>query len=228
LQIGFVGEFPGVGGEGDDAVFVHGFNAVEDLGHDFGDFVGAPFDPGGVFGIRWGLLAVMFAGVEVAGVGVVAEVNGEAEVVVELDAVDVVVGDEFGDEGGDVDLDLGVEGAEPVAFDAAAFEPGGGAVAALADPVGVALGDAAVVGEHEAEFEPGDDLQVLAVAFGDGFLEDVAVFEAGVGVLGGAADGFLDGAGIEGVAVVEDCGVGGVEVEAVEAAEGCAEVGFGE
>ena len=199
---------------------------MEDLGHDFSDFVGAPFDPSRVFGIGRGLLAVVFAGVEFGGVGVVAKVDGEAEVVVELDAVDIVVGDEFGDEGGDVGLDLGVEGAEPLAGDAAAFEPGVAAVAALADPVGVALGDGAVVGQHEAEFEPGDDLEVLAVAFGDGFGQHVAAFESGLWIEGGAADCFLDLAGVEGVAAVEDGGVGGVEVEAVEAAEAVAEVGF--
>ena len=96
------------------------------LGQKIRDFVGPPGHPLRVLGIDGRLLAIVLGPVEINGVGVVAKLHRQTQVVVKLKAIDVVVGHQIVDQFQHKLLHLGMKRVHPAAGDHVTLHPNAG------------------------------------------------------------------------------------------------------
>ena len=178
--------------------------------HERADAVGTPLQPGAIRRIgRWFAAGAAF--VERRRERVIAEITGQAGVVVELNAIGVVVGGDLQDQLGEHRLHLGMHRVEPGHLSGGA-DRGGAAIAAAAEPGGLAAGEHRAGRHHEAELEPRHHQQSLAMALADQLRQDVLSLQAAVlEVLQAVA--LTDSAWVVGEAAVPDHRIDGVEMQ---------------
>ncbi len=157
--------------------------------------------------------------------------------VIELNAIDIVGFDHFGNQVREKLLHLWVKWVEPalVATGEGLADLGqgsgggdrGGAIAPFGDrqPVGMLADDLGIEGNHQAVFKPGNQSQVLALSLVPQSLEGILEWQGDPGVLG-FASGFFDHiAGMERMALVPNGGVERVDMVFGKVGDGFIEAG---